>query len=409
MKKNKKTKMKKPNALLYFFAGPVFKNMCKKKFNLHVLGEKPKGPCVILSNHTSNQDYKMEISATYPRRVNFVGTYHWFTFKKLGFWLRAIGAIPKYQFAPDMACMKKMRYVLDNNKGMVYIAPEGTIYGEGRLGLISPSIAKTLKIFSKDVYGSRIQGAGLGNAKWALHPYKGYTEIETHLILTKEELKKLSIDEIMERITSYLEYDEFEFQKKHNILIKGDEKALGFDTMFYKCPCCGKEFTLTAKGNEIKCTNCGTTSTINDDYSFSWSGEKYFENYGEWYRWQLEKAKEEIENPNFKMEEEVEYGIDEKGIDNYVKIGKGVMTLTHDGWTYKGTKNGEEVTEHDEIEDVYFATLKIGLHFELPFKDGHCRVFYPVNDGRTSAKWSLISRALTEKELEKKKNANEQD
>ena len=340
----------------------------------------------------------------WPRRITFVATYHWFTFKSLGFWLRTMGAIPKFQFATDMASMKKIRYTLDKNKGIVFIAPEGTVYGGGKLGFISPSIAKTIKIFGVPVYASLIQGAGLGSAKWSTRPHKGRVDVETSLIISKEETKSLTVDEIMERINSSLAYNEFEYQKKTGVLIKGDDKLEGFDTMFYKCPCCEKEFGIVSRNNQVECTKCGTKAEIDDSFRFHWNGDKeYFDNYSQWYDWQLEKMKEEVSDPDFKMEELVDYGTDEPGIDNYVKVGRGVMKFTHSGWDYKGTFKGEEITDHDDVENVFLATLKIGKHFELPYKNGHCRVFYPVENGKTSMKWHLASRAMSELLEERKK------
>lgn len=69
---------------------------------------------------------------------------------------------------------------------------------------------------------------------------------------------------------------------------------------------------------------------------------KAFDNYISWYDWQLEEMKREAENDDFLLEEEVEYGIDRSGVDNYVKVGRGLMRLTHSGWDYKGTYEGEE-------------------------------------------------------------------
>lgn len=400
--------IKKPNPVLYLGAGIFFKIYNRLKYGLTITGEKAKGPALVLSNHTSNQDWKFVATAHWPRRINFVATYHWFTFKNLNFWLRTMGAIPKYQFATDMASMKRIRYVLTHNKGMVYIAPEGTVYAEGNLGYISPSIAKTIKIFGVDVYASKIQGAGLGNAKWSTSSHKGKVNIDTHLIITKEETKTLTIEEIMERINSSLSYDEFAFQKEKNISVLGDDKLEGFDTMFYKCPKCGKEFTIKSAGNEVYCTNCGAKAVLGNDFRFTWEGDKqFFDNYTQWYDWQLEEVKKEIAEPNYKMEEEVEYAIDEPGVNNYIKVGKGTITLTHSGWDYRGTKNGEYVEEHDELEDVFLATLKIGKHFELPFKNGHCRVYYPIANGKTSMKWHLASRAMTEYIMEEKRKAKE--
>ena len=402
----KKTKspvlQKRPAPLLYFGARLYLKIANRLQYNLHASGEKVKGPALLISNHTSNADYKFIASAVKPARISFLGTYHWFTFKKLAFWLKRIGAIPKYQFTTDLEAMKKIRYVIRDKKGVVYIAPEGTVYASGHLGYISPAIAKMVKFLKVPVYASKIQGAGLGNAKWSAKPHKGLVHIDTHLILSAEEVQTLSKEQILQRIITSLSYNEFNFQKRFNVRVPGPDKALGFETMFYKCPVCHSEFTLSTSGNNITCSCCGFTATIQDDFTFKWTASnkktypnaQYFENYSQWYDWQLDEMKKEVSNPNFKLSEEVEYGYDEPGVDNYVKVGKGIMTLTHNGWDYEGTFKGEQVCEHDDPQAVFLATLKVGLHFELPYRFGRCRVFYPKN-GLHSMKWHLASLAMS--------------
>lgn len=402
----KKTKrpvlQRRPAPLLYFGARLYLGIANRLQYNLHASGEKVKGPALLISNHTSNADYKFIASAVKPARISFLGTYHWFTFKKLAFWLKRIGAIPKYQFTTDLEAMKKIRYVIRDKKGVVYIAPEGTVYASGHLGYISPAIAKMVKFLKVPVYASKIQGAGLGNAKWSAKPHKGLVHIDTHLILSAEEVQTFSKEQILQRIITSLSYNEFDFQKRFNVRVPGPDKALGFETMFYKCPICHSEFTLSTSGNNITCSCCGSTATIQDDFTFKWTASnkktypnaQYFENYSQWYDWQLDEMKKEVSNPNFKLSEEVEYGYDEPGVDNYVKVGKGIMTLTHNGWDYKGTFKGEQVCEHDDPQAVFLATLKVGLHFELPYRFGRCRVFYPKN-GLHSMKWHLASLAMS--------------
>ena len=200
----------------------------------------------------------------------------------------------------------------------------------------------------------------------------------------------------MERINTALAYSEFEYQKREHVLVEGNDKALGFETMFYKCPCCGSEFTLSTDGNDVKCSNCGTVATFQDDFTFKWNTEKqYFENYSQWYDWQYEKILEEVKQPDFKLEDEVDYEIDEPGVDQYVKVGHGVMTFSHDGWDYKGTYRDREFEEHDEPRSVFIATLTVGKHFQLPNRDGHSRAYAPANP-LTSMKWHLASRAMSE-------------
>ena len=386
-----------PFGPLYFVAARIYGNFVGKfKFNLKKSGCKIKGPALILSNHTSNHDYKFVAASVRPARISFLVTYHFFTFKKLAFWLRACGAIPKYQFATDLEAMRKIQYVVQKKNGAVWIAPEGTVYASGHLGYMSPAIAKMIRFLKVPVYTCKIEGAGLGNAKWSKKTHKGKVTTNTSLLFTEEEAKTLDKDEIMKRLIEALSYDEFEFQKRENVLVSGTDKAENFETMFYKCPCCGKEFTIRSKGNDVFCTECGAKATFQDDFTFKWEGKKqYFENYSQWYDWQYEQVKKEVEKPDFKMEDEMDYGIDLPGVDNYKKVGHGVLTFSHEGWDYKGTFMDKNIEEHDDPRSVFLATLKVGLHIELPVRDGHTRVFYP-KDGLTSMKWHLASRAMSE-------------
>ena len=393
----KKRIQKKPNPLLYLPVARIYARlMCRFKFNLVESGERVKGPALLISNHTSNDDYKFIAAAVRPARINFLVTYHFFTFKKFAPWLRAIGAIPKYQFTTDLEAMRKIQYVIQKEKGVVYIAPEGTVYGSGHLGYISPAIAKMIRFLKAPVYACRIEGAGLGNAKWSTYKHKGKVSIHTEKIIDADESTSLSKDEIMDRITGYLTYNEFEFQKREHVTVEGNDKAVGFETMFYKCPCCGSEFRMKTEGNDVWCTECGTRATFQDDFTFRWNTEKqYFENYSQWYDWQYQTVKDEVAKPDFKMEAEVDYGIDQPGVDNYIKVGHGKLTFTHDGWDYVGTYKDRQIQEHDDPLSVFLATLKAGHHFELPNRDGHNRVFYPEN-GNESMKWHLASLALSE-------------
>ncbi len=396
-KKKGKPLQRRPLALLYDPIARVFGRLyIKHRFNMVESGERVYAPALIISNHTSNHDYKFIATTVRPARISFLVTYHFFTFKKFAPWLKIMGAIPKYQFATDLEAMRKIQYVVQKQKGSVYIAPEGTIYSSGHLGYMSPAIAKMVRFLKVPVYACKIQGAGLGNAKWSVHGHRGKVSIDTRKIITAEEATTLKPAEIMQRITEALTYNEFEFQKQDGFLVKGDDKAEGFETMFYKCPCCGSEFRIRTKGNDVFCLDCNARATFQDDFTFKWEGEKqYFENYSQWYDWQYEQVKAEVAKPDFKLEDEVDLGEDEPGVNNYIKVGHGILTFSHSGWDYKGTYKGQPYEDHDDPRSVFLATLKVGKHFELPNKNGHNRVYYP-KDGLTSMKWHIASRAMSE-------------
>jgi len=386
---------RKPLGCLYFFAGLYQMILTKIKFNTKIKRCRVKKPAIILSNHSSNHDYKFIEAAVWPKRINFLSTYYWFTFEHLRPWLQRIGAIPKLQFTTDINAIRKMRWVLKKNKGIIYIAPEGTVYANGHLCYISPAIIKIIRNFGVNVYSTTIKGASISCGKWEKVPAKGLVEIEMKPLFKANEIETLSDDELYNGIINALDYNEFDFQEEKGFKIKGDHKAEGIDDLLFICPKCKKEFTLSATGDEITCSNCGFKTTINDDFHFVYDkGEKYFENYALWYDWQLEKYYKIIKESGWSFTDKVDYYIDIKDTDGYVKGGTGTLTVDEKGWTYKGTLKGKEVVEKDDLKSVFVAIMKMGQHIELPYKDGHSRCFCFTENGKYSIKWHVISRAI---------------
>ena len=388
---------KKPNIFVYVILGGLVVLYGKIKWRIKYRGVKPKGPAIVISNHNSNIDWITEGGLTWPRPMTFMVTYHFFTFKFLGFLLRKLArAVPKYQFATDLASIRSVKSVLHDSKGLVFVAPEGTIYASGKPGPISPAICKMIRMMNVPVYASRIEGDGLGCAKWSKRLHRAHINVTTTLLLTEEDITSLSLQQMLEKIKAFLDYNDFDYQKRQNIICRDRDKAEGLENLLYLCPCCNKEFTLKTEGNRIFCTQCGTQAVMQNNFRFVWSTEKqYFDNYSDWYDRQLEIMKQELKRPDFIMRENVDYGTDVPGVNNYKIVGHGVITLSKDGWDYNGTFNDQVIHEHDELRMVPVATYKMGTHFELPYRFGHCRVFYP-KPGKLSMKWHLASRAITE-------------
>lgn len=210
---------KKPNLFVYDIIGGLVVLIGRLKWHFKFEGVKPKGPALVISNHTSNIDWIVEGGVSWPRPMTFMVTYHFFTFKFIGFLLRRLArAVPKYQFTTDLASIRKIKSVLHDSKGLVYIAPEGTVWGSGSLGHISYAICKMIRMMNVPVYASKIQGAGLGCAKWSSRLHKAHVSVNTQLLFKEEDIKTLSIKEIHDKIVNFLDYNEFDYQKEKNII-----------------------------------------------------------------------------------------------------------------------------------------------------------------------------------------------
>lgn len=391
---------KRPPLWLYLLAYLGVGPLCRFGHGMRVVKRtKIKGPALILTNHASNYDYLFIAAACWPVRINFLATYYWFTFRKLRPWLRYMGVIPKYQFATDITAMKKLRYITRHG-GVTFVAPEGTVYANGKSGYISNAIVKMVRFLSVPVYTIKIEGAGLGQGKWQKVCQKGRVDVSMAPLFTAEEVRSLDSETMHKRIVQALDFDDFEFQRRTGVKIRGTTKAEGLDDLLFRCPDCGKEFTLKTEGNDIWCTSCSLRATINDDFRFDWvSGNCRFDNYSQWYDWQYQALSAEMEDPDWRLEAPVRYGIDIVDTDGYVDKGEGIISLSlKDGWVYTGTLLGEQVREHDTLSSVPVAIMKMGKHIELPFKK-HSRRFAFTGDGRISQKFHVASRIITEKGL----------
>lgn len=393
---------RRPNIPIYLIGGLGIKALAYFKFGMRVKTKvRVKGPAVVIANHSCYNDQWYVGSICYPTRINYLSTYYWFTFKKARPWLRLMGAIPKAQFATDLSAMKKIKYIVSDKKGVTYIAPEGTVYATGKNGPISPSIVKILKFLKANVYAVKIDGAQLGKAKWQKHQQNNKVDVSLFKLFDKDEVENLDKDYMYEKIVNTLAFDDFAYQKEHNIVVKGNTKAEGLDDLLYLCPHCHKEFTLKTKGNKIYCTNCGLEATINDHYGFDFNQEQYFENYSKWYDYQYQDLKDQmLSNPDFCLKANVIYKTDIVDTDGYVEVGRGVLSLSlKEGWVYKGMLNGKEVVQTDSLQSVALAVIGMGSHIELPMRDGHNRCFVFSDDGRISQKFHIASRVISENQI----------
>lgn len=75
--------------------------------------------------------------------------------------------------------------------------------------------------------------------QWYLKP----TEAEYSLLLTRDQVREFSVDEINDRIVQAFQYDDFAWQKERGIRTPYPGRAEGLHKVLYQCPCCKTEFS----------------------------------------------------------------------------------------------------------------------------------------------------------------------
>ncbi len=391
----------KQNKLLYWFFAKILYLWGKIKFNLKVNKngiKKLEKPSVVLFNHGSALDFVAAFTPLYPQNINIVTAYYYFCNYHLGRLLHALGCFPKFLYQPDISAIKNMKKVIKEN-GILGLAPEGRLSPHGEMESFIPSTVKFIKKEKINVYLFKINGNYFTKPKWASTYRKGRVDVTWNKIIDKDDIDKLSLQEIYDIINENLYYNEYDWIKKEKVKFKGKKFAEGLEYIFYHCPVCESEFSFFTHNNKITCSHCKTVITLNSDYSLSSDQEKVPNTITDFYNYQKKIERENIQDPNYKLESKVTLkNPDNKGL-GFSVVGEGVCTLTHEGLRYVGTKNGENVDILFRLENLPALPFGVKEDFEV-YHDQTLYYFVPENI-ETCVKFSVVEEQMYEDYIEK--------
>ncbi|MEG1806077.1 MAG: hypothetical protein RR327_06785, partial [Clostridia bacterium] len=210
------------------------------------------------------------------------------------------------------------------------------------------------------------------------------------LLFNKEEVAKLSVDEILQKLKDALWYDDFEYLKENNLTFKGKDKAEGLEKLIHICPHCLNQGSIKTEGDEIFCSKCGLKATLDDKLQLHFNAEQYFDDFYQWYKFQENIYNQEVIADDFVMTDKVKYLSQLDGNPKYTCISEGVMTLNSEGFRYKSNDNSLEMFY--PIAKVPMLVLDAGKNFELPYDNG-IKCFEP-EDKTKVIKWYGVARIL---------------
>lgn len=323
--------MKKPNIILTFVLGGLIKIFSFFKGQRIIKKCSIKGPAIVLSNHTSFYDFIYTNAALYPRRVTYLAAKKMFYEKGLGFFLRLARAIPKSLMQSDpIATMNAFRILKKN--GIISVFPEGQISPSGRSLKPAFSIAKFLKKAKVNVYIVKHMGAGLVNPPWSKKTFKGKIETEKELIISKEKLSELSIDEIYTTVCEKLFYSSSEDNKIKRYSYKIND-VNNLENVIYQCPNCLHE-GLEAQNNELICPSC-QHHLVYDKFGFL-----NYQGLAELFSKQESRVRKQIDDdPNFSISGSTR--VMSFRNNELVYVGQGVITISKGEYIFEGTIDNE--------------------------------------------------------------------
>ncbi|MFA7378427.1 MAG: hypothetical protein WC014_02755 [Bacilli bacterium] len=367
-----KKKTRKPSnflkPLMLLLCLPEYLQRKSKVTKINMKGLKP--PFFMLCNHNSFFDFKVATMTMFPRvGCNVVAIDGFINREGL---LRSCGCIGKRKFTNDPELVFNIKHILKNKKGFVSIYPEARYSLVGTQSPLPEALGRMAKMFEVPVVVLNSHGHHLAQPVWNLKKRKCHTESTLKQIVTKEDLKDLTVDEINQRIREAFVYDDYKWQKENSVLISEPFRAEGLHLPLYKCPICGSEQHMTSEGSELNCTSCKTTWHMNELGELECE-KKSFSHIPDWFEWQRGQVNKEIRSGQYHYEEEVM--IDSlPNATGFYRLGKGKLIHTNEGFRLIGDFA-------PDFEIVKKPLENFGIHIEYNyFGKGNCISFSTSND-----------------------------
>lgn len=277
-----------------------------KKYKIEKINmEGLKPPYMVLSNHMYFIDFELAALVTFPHRVNNVVNLDGYYRRP---WLMEwIGAIGTRKFTNDLHLVKSIYKVLKRGD-ILCMYPEARYSPCGITSYLPESLGMLVKRCKVPIVAIVHRGNHLHSPFWN---FRKKRKVPLHTtatkILTPEEIENLSVEEINARLRAALTYDDYRYQKENGILIKEPYRAEGLHKILYRCPHCHAESKMASAGTEIFCTACNKRWNLNEDGTLgAREGETEFSRVPDWFLWEREQVKAEIERGTYSFSDDVD-------------------------------------------------------------------------------------------------------
>ncbi len=298
-----------------------------KKYSIEKIGmEDLKPPYMLLSNHMYFIDFEITAMATGNARINNVMSIDGYYRRP---WLiELIGGICTRKFTMDLHLVKSINKVLKRGD-VLSMYPEARYTPCGTTSFLPESLGKLIRMNKVPVVVAIHHGNHLHTPFWN---YRKPRKVPMHTtftkILTPEQIKTMTVDQINEAVQKAFQYDDYQYQKDNGILITEPYRAEGLHKVLYQCPHCHAEHQMGSQGAELFCKACGKRWVWQENGDLeALEGETEFTHIPDWFAWEREQVAQQIAEGTYHFEDEVDvYSMPRCW--RFEKLGKG--KLVHD-------------------------------------------------------------------------------
>ena len=292
-------------------------------------------PILYLMNHSSFVDLMIASKMIWPRDYHIVCTSDGFVGKE-GL-MRRIGCIPTRKFVMDVSLVKDIVYVTKKLRNSVLMYPEASYSFDGTATPLPKELGKLVKMLGVNVVMIKTDGAFLHDPLYnCLQTRKVQLSANASLLFSKESLREKSLEDVNAELKNAFSFDYFKAQQENHVCVNEPFRADGLNRVLYKCPHCGSEKDMEGKGVSITCKKCGSEYELTE-YGFleAKSEQGKFNHIPDWYSWERQCVKEEIEKGEYSLDIPVDIimMVDYKAV---YRVGDGQLRHNREGFKLVG-------------------------------------------------------------------------
>ncbi len=332
-----------------------------------------KGAYLMLCNHNAFFDFMVATAAIFPRRANYVVAIDGYI--KREWLLRSVGCICKRKFTNDPILIRHLIRIAKKGE-IIALYPEARYSLCGTNAVLPQSLAKLVKHLNIPVVTLITKGHHINSPFWNLEKRGNRTEADLKLIISKDEIGKMSVEEIDELIHKEFIYDDFKWQYDNKVRVKYKRRAEGLHKVLYQCPNCNTEYMMGSEGAEIFCKQCNKRWYMTEYGRLeAKEGNTEFAHIPDWYEWERAQVRKQIDDGTYYFDKQVR--IDSlPNARGYIDLGKGRLIHNMEGFTLTGMSDGEEFMIEWPANRLY------SCHIEYDYlgKYGDCVDLNTMND-----------------------------
>lgn len=334
-----------------------------------------KPPFLVLGTHHSFTDFFVTPLALFPYRANYVSELE--GFENYGEWIyREAGCLGTRKFVDDFSLIKNIKRVMER-KGILVLYPEARYANVGTSSKLPISVAKLIKLLKVPVVTLNMKGNYLQSPIWNLTKRReARLHTDMTYALTVKDIDNMSVQEIYDRISELLSYDEYKWQRETGLKITYHERAEGLHLPLYQCYSCKTEYSMQSEKDKLMCSCCGTSWTM-DEYGTLVEDKTRAAVYiPDWYEWERDLVEKEIERGEYLLDMKVAVHA-LPNAKNFIDCGEGHIRHDEKGFVLTFT----DYIDKEEKRLLFQTAALSSIHTEYDYRGrGQCFVLSTKDD-----------------------------